>query len=326
MNRKEIYQHSAWAKKFATEVQQNMIHHAYLLVSPDELMMQATAQYMAETLVTKNSLHVQLDQQKVEHLTHPDVLYFGDNVKNKMITVEDMEQIIGEVMLSSMESSYKVMIIHHFEQANVMAQNKFLKTLEEPPAGVVFILCCHSLQPVLNTIKSRCQKVNLLPCSKEDITSYLIGQFGSKTGLEDVVMSSEGNLSLAVKLYQDNDYQAMKNICLSILTKMGHSSEVIVYSYQLLQYKDRIQECLNMLEQIISDIAKYQHGALDQLQYVVDTKSFANMPFRYSDQAIATIVAKINESKKMIQSNCVLQGVIDELLLSILEVRYLCKS
>lgn len=322
---RSIYEQTAWVKTFLIDAKKKAVGHAYLLYGNDELMLTCTAKGMAEDIICEDSVDKELAKVKIEHGTHPDVLILKQENKSKIITVDQMEDILSKVLYAPMENSYKVVVIDHFECANVMAQNKFLKTLEEPPQGVVFILCCLGLKGILTTIKSRCQLVPIAKCEQNTIREYLIGQFGQKQGLEDVILASEGNLSLAAKLYQDDDFESMKNICFDIVTKMQNSSEVLYYSAQLLKYKDRVVESLSILEQVLSDVVKYQNGLSTLLVYSSERKRYEQSNNKYSTSAVVEIVKRIGKARKKLKANCQTQGVVDWLLLSILEVRYQCK-
>lgn len=325
MDIRELYEQSDWARTFALDVKRANFSHAYFLYGQDEMMVRCTAKYMAESIICSASSDPDLAKTKIEHGTHPDVLTVSSEGKNKMITVDQIEKVVSDVLLAPMEGGYKVVIIDHFELVNAMAQNKFLKTLEEPPQSVIFLLCSVGVKGVLTTIKSRCQKVNIARCSNEQIKQYLLSQFGQKQGLEDVVLASAGNLSLAIKLYQDEEFERMKEVCLNVVTAMSSSSDVLLYSSQILKYKDRLEEIFSLIEQMLSDQVKYQHGLFDRLMYQTATNVYGACAFTYSDSAVVEIIKRIGEARRKVKANCQPQGVVDWLLLSILEVRYQCK-
>ncbi len=80
----------------------------------------------------------------------------------KEIKKDAIEEIIHRVRYGPPTGrAYLVVWIHHAHRLNTSASNVLLKTLEEPPDGVVFVLTTHHLQGVMPTIQSRCQ---LIPC------------------------------------------------------------------------------------------------------------------------------------------------------------------
>ena len=174
MNTREIYNTTQLYRSFARDIENNRVHHAYLLESADSIMLHDIAQYMAEALVSYQSDNKDLAVSKVQHKTHPDVLYYGQDLKGKMLTIDEIGKIVSDVMLAPMESKFKVMIVDNFDLANLIAQNKFLKTLEEPPQNIVFLLLCRGTSNILTTIKSRCQKERLPLCEKQHIKRYTL--------------------------------------------------------------------------------------------------------------------------------------------------------
>ena len=72
-----------------------------------------------------------------------------------------------------MDSKYKVYILGRFDECTIQAQNKILKTLEEPPQNVIFILTCNNDLAVLPTIRSRSKKINEPNLSCDIIEKYL---------------------------------------------------------------------------------------------------------------------------------------------------------
>ena len=67
---------------------------------------------------------------------------------------------------------FKVFVCKNFEKTNTQAQNKFLKTLEEPPKNVVFLLLTTDIKSVLKTIVSRCKLVNVRSLTQDESGEY----------------------------------------------------------------------------------------------------------------------------------------------------------
>lgn len=90
------------------------------------------------------------------------------NDKNVNISVNEAKRINEKLSLKSAEGGYKVMIIYLAEKMNAEAGNKLLKLIEEPPAQTLFILITHAPEKVLQTIRSRCLRVDLKPLSRSE--------------------------------------------------------------------------------------------------------------------------------------------------------------
>lgn len=95
---------------------------------------------------------------KVMRRKHPDVRYFAPEGANGYL-IEQMREMVTDASMAPIQAKKKVYIIDRVDQLGTSAANAFLKTLEEPPANVVFILLGRTCDGVLPTILSRCQVV-----------------------------------------------------------------------------------------------------------------------------------------------------------------------
>ena len=87
--------------------------------------------------------------------------------------VEDAQNILERVMYAPVNSRYKIYIIDEVHMLSDTAFNALLKTLEEPPKNVIFILATTEVHKVLDTIKSRCQRYDFRRITTDDIVKHL---------------------------------------------------------------------------------------------------------------------------------------------------------
>jgi DNA polymerase-3 subunit delta' len=80
--------------------------------------------------------------------------------KSRVIVIEQMRELMQEINLKPNDAEYKVAVIEAADRLNLAAANAFLKTLEEPPAKSVLILLSTQPQRILETIVSRCLRLN----------------------------------------------------------------------------------------------------------------------------------------------------------------------
>ena len=97
--------------------------------------------------------------RKIAHGTHPDVRLIVPARKLRIIPVSVVEEMIDIVMFRPYEGRFRVFLFEDADRINVQAQNKLLKTLEEPPTPALFIFITSQPRQVLPTIRSRCQGV-----------------------------------------------------------------------------------------------------------------------------------------------------------------------
>ena len=96
---------------------------------------------------------------------HPDVITIGlpldDKGKpKKEILVDQIRSMVSDAYILPNEAERKVYIVENADSMNIAAQNAALKLLEEPPAGVVILLCAVNTRQLLPTVRSRCTEVN----------------------------------------------------------------------------------------------------------------------------------------------------------------------
>lgn len=97
-------------------------------------------------------------------------LYESLGIDNKSgnISVNEARRIFEKLSLRASEGFYKVMVIFLPEKMNQEAGNKLLKIIEEPPQQTLFLLISHNPERVLQTIRSRCLRIDLKPMDREE--------------------------------------------------------------------------------------------------------------------------------------------------------------
>lgn len=117
---------------------------------------------------------------RVARHTHPDVHYYTPESATGYLIAQTRE-LLDDVPLAPIRAKAKVYIIDRAEQLRANTANALLKTLEEPPAHVIFVLCTTDPQKILETILSRCQRFDFHRIGNEDIEhrlSYVCEQEG----------------------------------------------------------------------------------------------------------------------------------------------------
>ena len=99
--------------------------------------------------------HTCLSCQSITNGTSPDIIHVNEDA----IKIEAIRQLQEQVKYGPSQSKYLVVIIHNSDRFTTQAANAFLKTLEEPPEGVKFVLMTNKPLNLLTTIRSRCQSL-----------------------------------------------------------------------------------------------------------------------------------------------------------------------
>lgn len=162
-------------KALRNAVELDKISHAYLFTGPRGTGKTSTARIFAKSLNCKEGPTVApcgvcencID---ITNSTPMDVIEI-DAASNRK--VEDAQNILEKVMYAPVNSRYKIYIIDEVHMLSTTAFNALLKTLEEPPKNVIFILATTEVHKVLDTIKSRCQRFDFKRITTDDIVKHL---------------------------------------------------------------------------------------------------------------------------------------------------------
>ena len=144
---------------FAAVASSRKFSHAYLFVGAPGSGQQDAALALAQCVICEQGGCDACDECiRVAHRTHPDVHWIEPEGASGYV-VEQVRNLIADVSLSPVRASSKVYILDRVDTLRDSSANALLKTIEEPPEGVVFVLMARATDAVLPTIVSRCQLV-----------------------------------------------------------------------------------------------------------------------------------------------------------------------
>lgn len=162
-------------KALKNAIELDKISHAYLFTGPRGTGKTSTARIFAKSLNCKEGPTISPcgiceNCVDITNSTPMDVIEI-DAASNRK--VEDAQNILEKVMYAPVNSRYKIYIIDEVHMLSTTAFNALLKTLEEPPKNVIFILATTEVHKVLDTIKSRCQRFDFKRITTDDIVKHL---------------------------------------------------------------------------------------------------------------------------------------------------------
>ena len=144
--------------------------HAYLFAGHQLAELETLARTLAKTLNCRKPVKTGgvatdcCDEcpvcRKIDTDTHADVHWARPESKSRVVTIEQVRELMREIQLKPTEAEYKVAIVTAADRLNPQAANAFLKTLEEPPAKSILILLTTEPQRILETVMSRCLRLN----------------------------------------------------------------------------------------------------------------------------------------------------------------------
>ena len=153
----------------------NKIAHAYLFCGPRGTGKTTMAKLFAKALNCEEGIGHQCNKcsncLEVIEGSHPDVIEIDAASNNG---VEQVRDLIDKVNYLPLKGKYKVYIIDEVHMMTTSAFNALLKTLEEPPAHVIFILATTEPHNIIPTILSRCQRYDFTKVSDGDIEERMM--------------------------------------------------------------------------------------------------------------------------------------------------------
>ena len=233
----EVVGQKAVIKTLRNALSENKIAHAYLFCGPRGTDKTTMARLFAKALNCEEGIGHECDVCQncvaVKTGSHPDVFEI-DAASNS--GVDSVRDLIDQVRYQPILGRYKVYIIDEVHNMSSSAFNALLKTLEEPPANVVFILATTEPQKVLPTILSRVQRFDFTKVSDEDIISKM-----SEILEKENVTYEEGSLELIARL-ADGGVRDALSILDQVVSYSGDniSIEDINTLFGLLNVKDKL--------------------------------------------------------------------------------------
>jgi DNA polymerase III subunit gamma/tau len=155
-------------------IKSGKLTHAYLFCGPRGTGKTTVAKLLAKSINCLNPEEAPCNRcdhcSSIQNGTHPDVIEIDAASNNG---VDEIRDLIEKVKYSPIQSRYKVYIVDEVHMLSQGAFNALLKTLEEPPAHVIFILATTEPHKVLPTIISRCQRYDFVRVNQKDIQARI---------------------------------------------------------------------------------------------------------------------------------------------------------
>ena len=270
--------------------------------------------------------------QKIAQGKHADVQIIGlanasenDEAKTRTeISIEQIRQLQHSASLPPFEGRYKVFIIDGVELLSIEAANSLLKTLEEPVAGVVFVLLTTNIGLLPDTVISRCQKLELHPMPAGEVEKALTDNWGIEPqrakllsrlcrGCIGWAISAARNDELLKKYYENRDS------ILDIISASG--DERFTYAAQLAsqfsQRREYTKQILNLWLDLWRDLLLLKTGFIEAITNIDIKETLAELAEGFNISDIREFIGGILAAREQLRQNANPRLVLEVLMLDI---------
>ncbi len=209
---------------FEKAVSSDSLGHAYIIEGEAGAGKRFIADYFAALAVCANGNACGKCRQcmQSEAGVNPDITVISAEEKSS-ISIDAVRDLITTVNYRSVHGGRRVYIIQDADLLTIQAQNALLKVIEEPPAGVVFLLLCRHKSQMLRTITSRAQVLKAIPLSKEVLKQIV------PASSEFELAYCKGNPGKLMEICADDEFRTFRDTAIDLIGKMFTESDKALY-------------------------------------------------------------------------------------------------
>lgn len=310
---------------FKKAIENNKISHAYIINGEKGMGKRTVAKAFAMTLLCeeKGTVPCMKCHSCVQALTdnNPDLITITPD-KPTTLSIDHIRQtLVNDVELKPYSNSHKVYIVEDAELMNNAAQNAILKTIEEPPEYAVIILLTTNISALLQTVLSRCVKLDMQPLKKEVIKKYLMEKEKVVDYQADIAVSfAGGNLGKAIELSKSQDFAEMLDEVIQLLRyiKDMQAYEVVAAVKRASEYKFRFTDYIDLMILWFRDVLVYKASQnVNELIFKGEIQTIKKHAAKSSYNGIEHILEAMNKAKLRLKANVNFDVAIEMMFLTI---------
>lgn len=310
---------------FKKAIENNKISHAYIINGEKGMGKRTVAKAFAMTLLCeeKGTVPCMKCHSCVQALTdnNPDLIMITPD-KPTTLSIDHIRQtLVNDVELKPYSNSHKVYIVEDAELMNNAAQNAILKTIEEPPEYAVIILLTTNIFALLQTVLSRCVKLDMQPLKKEVVKKYLMEKEKVVDYQADIAVSfAGGNLGKAIELSKSQDFAEMLDEVIQLLRyiKDMQAYEVVAAVKRASEYKFRFTDYIDLMILWFRDVLVYKASQnVNELIFKDEIQTIKKHAAKSSYNGIEHILEAMNKAKLRLKANVNFDVAIEMMFLTI---------
>ncbi|MCO4772599.1 MAG: DNA polymerase III subunit delta' [Deltaproteobacteria bacterium] len=296
-------------------------HHAYLLLGPRGLGKTTIARAAVSALLCELGQSEPCGRcsacSKLTQSMHTGVLQVEPGGKANTITVDQIGEVQRQLAYRRLEGEWRVVLIHDAGLMNDSAQNKLLKTLEEPPDGTVIILTAVHPGQLLQTVRSRCQKLGLGVVPVDAVERWLVETKGAGPTMARVAAAGSRGIPGTALTLLDPEMGEERRERLTLLTRALAGDAGSIGEAVSLVDRDKLgcAEMLVLVQELLRDAIARSVGV--EASLVHPDVSLAGPLATLPGRALADYALRIEDVQEKLTRNVHPGGLMEGLLLEI---------
>lgn len=223
----ELVKDTTAYKIISTEKKNGALSHAYLVVCADKYALKTYLKELAKVIEFQGDDGDGRIAGLIDKNAYVDCTFYP--LTGERIMTADVDDLVSKTYIRPLENKTRLFVLCGAENATPAAQNKLLKTLEEPPKGVVILIGALRESGLLSTVLSRVKKIDVPPLSSEKIRSVLSERCKDKDRLETAIRSANGSAGAALALYENGEADKLNTLAKDIFAEMKSSKDVVKF-------------------------------------------------------------------------------------------------
>lgn len=240
----ELVKDTTAYKIISTEKKNGALSHAYLVVCADKYALKTYLKELAKVIEFQGDDGDGRIAGLIDKNAYVDCTFYP--LTGDRIMTADVDDLVSKTYIRPLENKTRLFVLCGAENATPAAQNKLLKTLEDPPKGVVILIGALRESGLLSTVLSRVKKIDVPPLSSEKIRSVLSERCKDKDRLETAIRSANGSAGAALALYENGEADKLDSLVKDIFAEMKSSKDVIKFVKRA--GKEDIKELISALK------------------------------------------------------------------------------
>lgn len=313
-------------RRLISSYKNNRIGHAYIVDGEKGTGKQELAYFFAKLLLCEHKqeyvpCETCLACSRVNSGNHPNITIIEPD--GQSIKKEQIDQLILEMTKKGYEHGKKIYIIYEAHRMTNSSANTLLKYLEEPEGAVTAVLLTDAYQSMLTTIRSRCQRISLVPPSRLQIVEHLKND-GVTEAMAATVTLITANTEDAFTLAQDDAFaQRRKTVLKLVETLNDNVNEALLFIQsdwiRVFKERDETDQGLDLLLYALRDVVANKANLQEVSAYPDEEQLMKSLSIRVTYNQLSVMMETVLQAKRQLHSNMNRTLLMEQLVLNMQE-------